>query len=315
MGLVALLAVAAVGGAAWLALVDSGRIGGARGSASLATQLPPGAGDTSASAREGSLAQPPTAVRLQGVDAFRARFAKPPRAGLLFELRTGEVLWRRRPLKRLPIASLTKIMTAILVVERAKPRERVKITRASLRYSGSGVGVLPKGKRVRLEALMHGMLLVSGNDAAIALADPIAGSERRFVRLMNRHARALGLACSRFVSSHGLSSRNVSCAADIAALARLAMKSRRIRRIVGKRQAAVKFPIKGGRLFLNNTNPLLRMKYPGTLGLKTGYTIKAGRSYVAIVRRKGRTLGLVLIDSSDPATQAKKLFGKAFGRR
>ena len=311
IGLLALAAPLAVAVAVWLALADRGGVGGG-GSAPIAAQIPPGAGDASASARQGSLARPPTALRLDGVDAFRARFKKPPRAGLVFELRTGEVLWRRRPLKRLPIASLTKIMTALLVVERAGPRERVKITRDALGYSGSGVGVLPKRKRVPLESLMHGLLLVSGNDAAIALADHVARTERRFVRLMNRRARALGLACTHFVSSHGLSSRNRSCAADLAAMARLAMRSKRIRRIVRRRQAALPFPIKGGKLFLNNTNPLLLLRYPGTIGLKTGYTVKAGRCFVGVVRRRGRTLGVVLLGSPDPAVQGKRLLDKAF---
>ena len=120
---------------------------------------------------------------------MQVKLRKPPRAGLLFDVRSGEVLWRRRPLKVLPMASLTKIMTALLVTERAGPREPVRITRAALRYQGSGVGVLPRGRRVRLESLMDGLLLVSGNDAAIALADHISGTERRFVALMNRRAR------------------------------------------------------------------------------------------------------------------------------
>ena len=80
------------------------------------------------------------------------------------------MLWRLNPTRRLPIASLTKMMTALLLVEREDPHDRVKITRQAVRTAGSGVGVLPKGKKVQLEALMNGLLLVSGNDAAVALA-------------------------------------------------------------------------------------------------------------------------------------------------
>lgn len=254
----------------------------------------------------------PGAVSLHVPDAFRLAFKQPPRAGLLFDLGSGRVLWRRRPLRRAPVASLTKIMTALVVVDRARPRDQARVTRAALRYSGSGVGLLPKGRHVSVESLLHGLLLVSGNDAAIALAVHVAGSERRFVRMMNLRARALGLRCTIFRSSHGLERGNRSCAADLAAMTRLAMDQPRIARVVGKRTAAVRFPIKGGRLYLSTTNPLLRARYPGTLGLKTGYTEVAGRSFVGVVRRGRRRLGVVLLDSPDPARQARRLLASGF---
>ena len=198
------------------------------------------------------------------------------------------------------------------MTERARPRERVKITPAVLRYQGSGVGVLPRGKRVPLEALLNGLLLVSGNDAAIALAGHVSGNERRFVALMNRRARSLGLDCTHFVSSHGLEAGNRSCARDLAVLTRVAMERRRIRRIVRRRQAAFRFPIKGGRLFLSGHNPLMRAGYPGTIGLKTGYTDEAGLCFVGVVRRSGRTLAVVLLHSPNPALQAEKLLDAGF---
>ena len=258
-------------------------------------------------------ALPPAAVRLSGVDAFHMRLRKPPRAGLVFDVGSGDVLWRRRPLKRLPIASLTKIMTALLVAERTEPDDRVRITRAALRYQGSGVGVLPRGKRVRLEALLNGLLIVSGNDAAIALAVHIAGSHRRFVRLMNRRARELGLRCTHFVSAHGLEAGNRSCAHDVAVLTRLAMGERRIRRVARRRRVALPFPIKGGRLFLYGHNPLFRAGYAGAIGLKTGYTNEAGRCFVGVARRHGRTLAVVLLHSPNPTKHAPALLDAAFG--
>jgi serine-type D-Ala-D-Ala carboxypeptidase (penicillin-binding protein 5/6) len=257
-------------------------------------------------------AEPVPDVPLGGVDAFHARLRRPPRAGLLFDVDTGEALWGRRPLRELPIASLTKVMTALLVVERGRPREPVRITGAALRYSGSGVGLLPRGKRVRLETLLNGLLIVSGNDAAIALAVHLAGSERRFVREMNLRARRWGLDCTRFASSHGLESGNRSCARDLAVLTRLAMTEPRIRRIVRRRQASFRFPIKGKRLFLTGHNPLHRIGYPGAIGLKTGYTYDAGRCFIGVARRGGRTLGVVLLDSRDPSRHAPKLLDAAF---
>jgi D-alanyl-D-alanine carboxypeptidase len=251
-------------------------------------------------------------VPLAGEDAVDVEFRKPPRAALLFDVRSGEVLWRRRPLKVLPMASLTKIMTAVLVTERGGPRTPVRITRAALRYQGSGVGLLPKGRRVRLEALLNGLLLVSGNDAAIALAGHVSGSERRFVRLMNRRARALGLSCTRYVSSHGLEAGNRSCAHDLAVLTRVAMKHRRIRRIARRSQADFRFPIKGGRLYLTGHNPLIRAGYRGAIGLKTGYTDEAGLCFVGVAKRARRTLAVVLLHSPSPARQAAKLLDAGF---
>jgi D-alanyl-D-alanine carboxypeptidase (penicillin-binding protein 5/6) len=257
-------------------------------------------------------ADPVPQVPLAGVDAFHVPFRRPPRAALVFDVRTGDVLWRRRPLERVAIASLTKLMTALLVVERTRPNDPVRITRAALRYSGSGVGLLPRGRRVRLETLLNGLLLVSGNDAAIALAVHMSGNERRFVRAMNRQARRWGLSCTHFVSSHGLEYGNRSCARDIAVLTRLAMNKRRIRRIARRNQVDFHFPVKGGRLYLTGHNPLQRIGYRGTIGLKTGFNNEAGRCFVGVVRRGGRTLAVVLLNSRDPSKQAPRLLDAAF---
>jgi serine-type D-Ala-D-Ala carboxypeptidase (penicillin-binding protein 5/6) len=259
-------------------------------------------------------AEPVPAIPLSGVDAFHVRMKRPPRAGLVFDLDTGDVLWRRRPLRAMPMASLTKIMTALLVVERTRPDEPVRITPAALRYSGSGVGLLPKGKRVRLETLMNGLLLVSGNDAAIALAVHISGTERRFVNLMNRLARRWRLRCTHFASSHGLERGNRSCPRDLAVLTRMAMAEPRIRRIARRRQVSFRFPIKGRRLYLTGHNPLIRMGYRGAVGLKTGYTTEAGRCFVGVARRGGRRMGVVLLNSHDPSRQAPRLLDAAFAR-
>jgi D-alanyl-D-alanine carboxypeptidase (penicillin-binding protein 5/6) len=311
--LAVLAAVGAVGAAAYLALEHGGeRRAGRPGPVALGAAPSPrigGSGRERSPARQPSPAPP---VRLSGVDAFSMRFRRPPRAGLVFDVGSGEVLWRRRALRTMPIASLTKIMTALIVTQRAGPRERVKITRAALRYHGSGVGVLPRGKRVRLETLLNGLLIVSGNDAAIALADHVSGSERRFVRLMNRKARRLGLGCTHFADSYGLNPRSRSCARDLAVLTRLAMANPRIARIVRRRQASFRFPVKGGHLFLYAHNPLLRLGYRGAIGLKTGYTSEAGRCLVGVARRRHRTLAVVLLNSPNPPRQGPRLLNAGF---
>ena len=246
-------------------------------------------------------------------DAVHLRFHHQPRSGMLFHLDTGEVLWQRLATRVLPIASLTKMMTAVLVVENESPDAKVLITKEALAYHGSGIGVLPRGKRVKLETLLNGLMLPSGNDAAIALAQRVSGSVPRFVAQMNAKAIALGLTCTRFSSPSGfVDAGNHSCATDLAALARAVLDQPRLARIVKRRRAVMPFPIKGGRLFLFNNNPLLRTGYPGTIGVKTGFTYAAGQCLVAAARRGGRRLAVVLLHSPNPGDQAEKLLNRGF---
>jgi D-alanyl-D-alanine carboxypeptidase (penicillin-binding protein 5/6) len=259
----------------------------------------------------------PLELELSGTaDPVRVRFKRPPRSGLLFDLDTGRVLWRRLPTRVLPIASLTKMMTALLVVEREAPRAKVRVTKEALAYRGSGVGMLPKGKRIKLETMLNGLLLPSGNDAAIALAQRVSGTVATFVERMNERARDLGLTCTRFTSPDGfVDAGNHSCAIDLAGIARAVLDRPRLARIVKRRRAVLPFPIKGGRIYLFNNNPLLRTGYPGTIGVKTGYTDAAGRCLVAAAQRNGRRLGVVLLHSPDPGKQATQLLNRGFAAR
>jgi D-alanyl-D-alanine carboxypeptidase len=250
-----------------------------------------------------------------GVDAVRLPFRRPPRAGLLFNLDDGRVLWQRNPHLRLRIASLTKMMTALLAVRSGRPDARVLVTREAINTDGSKVGVLPLGRHVRFESMLYGLLLPSGNDAAVALAQNLAGSVSHFVERMNSTAAKLGLGCSRFASPSGfIDANNFSCAADLAELAHLDLAQPRIARITRSRSAVLPFPVKGGKLYLYSNNPMLRYGYPGTTGLKTGYTLASGRCLVATAQRDGVRLGVVLLDSSNPANQARKLLDRAFER-
>jgi D-alanyl-D-alanine carboxypeptidase len=240
-------------------------------------------------------------------------FGHMPGAGVLFDLDTGRVLWRLNPTRIVPIASLTKMMTALVVVDHVPRGAKVKVTKEALRYQGSGVGVLPQGKWVGLSAMLYGLLLPSGNDAAIALAQRTSGTLPRFVAAMNARAAAMGLTCTRYSSPSGfMDAGNHSCAADLAVEARAVLDQPRLARIVRSRQAVLPFPIKGGKLYLYNNNPLLRMRYPGTLGIKTGYTEGAGRCLVAAVRRGAHRLGVVLLHSRDPGRQARQLLERGF---
>jgi D-alanyl-D-alanine carboxypeptidase (penicillin-binding protein 5/6) len=264
----------------------------------------------------GGTAPSPLAVQLEGApDVVHVDFRKQPRSGLLFDIDSGVVLWRHRPERVLPIASLTKMMTALVVVDRVGEGARVLITKEALAYTGSGVGLLPRGKRIGVSAMLHGLLLPSGNDAAIALAQHAGGTVRRFIGLMNARARAMGLACTRFASVSGIRDRgNHSCAPDLAVLARAVLREPRLARIVRRRSAVLPFPSKGGRIYLYNNNPLLKSGYRGTNGVKTGYTEAAGRCLVATARRGSRRLGVVLLDSPDPGRQAQRLLDRGFSR-
>ncbi len=264
----------------------------------------------------GGTAPSPLAVTLDDPrDLVTLRLRKPPRSGLMFDLDTGRVLWRHEPQRVLPIASLTKMMTALVAVDRLEEGSKVRITKEALAYTGSGVGMFKRGKRIGVSTMLHGLLLPSGNDAAIALAQSSAGSVPAFVAQMNARARAMGLACTRFSSPSGIVDRgNHSCAPDLAAMARAVLREPRLARIVRRRSAVLPFPIKGGKLYLYNNNPLLRAGYRGTTGLKTGYTDAAGRCLVATARRGSRRLGVVLLDSPDPGAQATRLLDRGFSR-
>jgi D-alanyl-D-alanine carboxypeptidase len=274
------------------------------------------AGDAAPTTAQAVLGPLPLQADLDKPDTVRLDFGHPPRAGLLVNLDSGRVLWRRNPTRSLPIASVTKLMTALVAVDRLDPDDMARISAKVLHYSGSGVGLLPRGKRVKVETLLYGLLLPSGNDAARSLALHVAGTLRGFEDLMNRRARELGLRCTRFSSPDGIVDEgNHSCAVDLAALARAVLDQPRLARIVRTRTAVRPLPIKGGRVWLANNNPLLRLRYPGTIGVKTGYTDAAGHCLVAAVRRRGHRYGIVLLHSPDTGRQAKALLRALFRLR
>jgi D-alanyl-D-alanine carboxypeptidase len=223
------------------------------------------------------------------------------------------VLWSRGAHRRLKIASVTKMMTALVVVAHVPRHGRVLITREALHYQGSGVGVLPLGRRIDVETMLYGLLLPSGNDAAIALAQRVAGRVSAFIRLMNAEARALGLHCTHFTSADGLrDAGNYSCPIDLAVIARAVLRQPRLAKIVRTWHASLPFPIRGGRLDLYNNNTLMRLRYPGTDGVKTGFTNQAGHCLVAVAHRGRRRLGVVLLHSPDTGSQARTLLDLGF---
>jgi D-alanyl-D-alanine carboxypeptidase len=242
-----------------------------------------------------------------------AQLSLPLRSGLLFDVKTGRVLWQRAPQTPLPIASLTKIMTALVVVEHLTHTAKAVITPQVIHYVGSGIGLLPLGKRVSVETLLYGLMLPSGNDAAIALAQRTAGTEQRFIAMMNAQARSMGLSCTHFTTDSGIVDKgNYSCASDLALMSHALLSQPLLARIVASRRAVMPLPIKGGKLWLYNNNPLYLLGYPGLNGVKTGYTSASGQCIVATARRGRTWLGVVLLNSGDSGAQAVRLLNAGF---
>lgn len=233
-----------------------------------------------------------------------------PSAGLLFDADNGEVLWSRKARGERPIASLTKVMSALVAVDELDPRDDVKISSGATAAPPVTIG-LKGGTKVDTETLLEGMLVASGNDAAVALAEGAERSTKRFVREMDRRARELDLGCTSFDTPSGLSSDDRSCPEDLAELSVLALEEKRIARLVRRRKAKLDLPGRG-KVKLSSTNPLLRERYKGVIGLKTGFTNAAGRCLIAVVKRGGDTLVAILLDSPDTGKQAKELFEEAF---
>ena len=246
------------------------------------------------------------------------RFKHPPVAGILFDVKSGAVLWQRNPRLQHPIASLTKMMTALIVADENRPGEHVLVSRKASQTPGSATGLLPRGKKVPLEPLLQALIMISANDAAVALAEHDGGSVTRFVKEMNAQAKSMGLECTHYSTPNGLRDRNnYSCPDDLAELARADLANPRIARIAQTRSAKPRFPIKGKHLYLYNNHYFLQHGLAGlpqaqVTGLKTGFTDPAGRCYVTTARVGGHQLGVVLIHSPNPITQVPALLRAGF---
>ena len=251
---------------------------------------------------------------LTGRAALRGhRFSPPLQAAsaILVDADTGRVLWALRPHRRRPIASTTKIMTALLTLQRLPLHRLVRVDPAATEVPLVKEGLRPN-ERVRAWKLMYGLLLYSGNDDASALAYAVGGSRREFLALMNAEARRLGLRDTHFNSPSGaLDERNFSSAWDLAALTRYALRDPRFRRIVHTRFKRVSWSAPTYAKEYLNKNALLGT-YPGANGVKTGYTTKAGHCLVASARRGRRELIAVVLRSGDEYGDARRLLDLGF---
>ncbi|MET0015863.1 serine hydrolase [Oscillibacter sp.] len=219
-------------------------------------------------------------------------------AAVLMDVDSGRVLYAQNEDTKMLIASTTKIMTALVALENGDLNSTVKISAEAANTEGSSM-YLKAGEKLKLETLLYGLMLCSGNDAAVAVAQGVAGSTDKFVKLMNEKAKALGMTHTSFANPNGLDDdKHYSTAKDMAVLACAAMNNETFSRIVSTRTVTV-----GGRT-LSNHNKLLSY-VDGCIGLKTGYTKAAGRTLVSCVRRNGqRLVAVTLQDGNDWADHA-----------
>ncbi len=215
------------------------------------------------------------------------------RAVILIERKSGRVLYEMNADQMMPIASITKVMTALIAIEHADPDEVVTVSKDASGVSGTSL-YLGEGEQLTVEELLLGLMLRSGNDAAVALAQHVAGDVDSFVKLMNDRAALLG-ADAYFTNPHGLDEREHSASArGMALIANEAMDYPAFRSLVTTKSAIIPWPGNPYERVLTNKNKLLTT-YDGTTGVKTGFTDRAGRCLIFSAERDGmELLGVVL---------------------
>jgi len=240
------------------------------------------------------LSTPADPIPVPEVDASHA---------ILMDLGTEQVLFQESPERSQPVASLTKVMTALIVLERERGRldRTVRVHPDAVfardEYGGGSTLGLRAGERLSVRGLLVGLLLGSANDAAEALAIHESGTVSAFVRKMNARAKALGMSRTRFASPHGLDDRGRSSAADLMLLLREASKDPTFRELVARRFAVVRSS-SGQARRIQNRNVMLWL-FPGASGVKTGFTAASGFCLMATARRGDRELAVVVLGGRD----------------
>lgn len=227
------------------------------------------------------------------------------RAECVIEVSTRRFLLEKDADVRLPMASTTKILTALIILEDCALNERVEVPPEAELAGGSSV-YLRKGEMHTVEELLYGLMLRSGNDCAVSLAVHRSGSVQKFAALMNIRAAELGAEHSRFANPHGLPAEgHYTTARDLALIAAAAMENETFRKIV-----STQFYPEGG---WRNKNKLLT-RLEGACGVKTGYSKEAGRCLVGAAEREGRLLVSVVLNSPQMYERTEELLNEAFSR-
>ncbi len=225
----------------------------------------------------------------------------------------GSTVWSHRPDRSLPPASLTKIMTALLFLESGKPLNGVVTISANAQRATGTRLKLRAGEQLLAGDALAATLLESANDACLALAENVAGDEARFTERMNRRARELGMAHTHFTNACGHDGpAHRSSAGDLVLVSAAAMRQPLFAELV----ATVDFPIRtlrGRRFDLENKNELVG-RYPGAVGIKSGYTPRAGKCLIALARRNGVTVVLVFLNAPNRWWDAHAVLDRAFAQ-
>ncbi|NLY52367.1 MAG: D-alanyl-D-alanine carboxypeptidase [Firmicutes bacterium] len=230
-------------------------------------------------------------------------------SAILLEGTTGTVLYAKNEHIRRPPASTTKILTALLALEDGNLKDIVTISQKAASIRGSSAGIRAR-QRIPLSDLLHGLMLPSGNDAAVAIAEHLAGSESQFVKRMNARARELGAVNSHFVNPHGLDHPDhYSTAFDLAMITRVALLYPMFGEIVRKPHHQARFD--SSQWSWHNTNRLL-LSFEGAEGVKTGTTSGAGHCLVAAASRDGRQLICIVLNSRNRWHDAAQLLEYGF---
>lgn len=226
-------------------------------------------------------------------------------SAILVDVNSGRVLYEQNADAKMLIASTTKIMTALVAIREGNLGDVVTIDHETTLTEGSSM-YLKEGEKLTLETLLYGLMLCSGNDAAVAIAGHVGGSQAGFVALMNETARELGMEHSSFANPNGLDHENhYSTARDMARLACAAVQNETLVRIASTRTVTA-----GGRT-MSNHNKLLSY-VDGCIGLKTGYTRAAGRTLVSCAERNGQRLVAVTLQDGNDWADHQALFEYGF---
>ena len=256
----------------------------------------------------------PAPLAVWGPAPSIASTAPPPDVGawgaVVLDEASATVLYQKDPHAHLSPASLTKIMTALVALERTDVHTMVDVTVDSRTMRGSTVMGLVPGERLSMQDLLYGLMLPSGNDAALAIAQAVGGSTEGFVALMNQRAAELGLEDTHFANPHGLDAPgHYTSAYDLALLTRAAMQRQDFRDIVNTRYVTVQGALRT--YDLGTLNPLYG-QLPGVDGVKTGYTRTAQQTFVGSVVRDGHRVYVVLLRSSNRTGDSLALLRWAF---
>ncbi len=233
------------------------------------------------------------------------------RSCVLMDSDSGRVLYQKDPNNPRLIASITKIMTSILAIESGRLEETVTVGEEVLTMYGSNI-YIELGEKMKLLDMVYGLMLRSGNDAAIVIATFIGGTEEKFVEMMNQKAKEIGMTNTVFHNSHGLDevTQNKSTAYDMALLSSYASHNETYMKIVGTKKYTVQTDKKS--YVWNNRNKLLT-SYPYATGGKTGYTPSAGRTLVTNASHNGLNLTAVTLNDGNEYTSHETMYNYGFG--